>query len=461
MQRDERGLELTTDSGDAVVAFDRTIWSNLEYRLGTAKSLKQMLAADPDFVMGQVLKGYLLSLFGSNAYDAAARECLAFCQARAGTVTPREAAQVAALETLIGGDLRRSTLIWDGILVAHPHDLLALRMQHFALFYMGDAQGLRDAIARVLPAWDEGVPGFGFVLGMQAFGLEESGDYGAAEPCGRRATALNADDLWAVHAVTHVLEMQGRLSEGQEWLSQPLDLWDDRNAFKEHLWWHRALFAFERGDHGQVLALYDTAVRRDRESDFYLNLVNCASLLWRLVFQGVDVGDRWEELADKCEARLADHVLILSDIHFCMALAGAGRIKAIDRQLASLEAFGALPDNTAAATLGPVSLPLCRAIQCFARGDHGAAIELMLPIRRDYACLGGSHAQRDIFSQFLIEAALKDANHKLARALLAERVALKPKSAGAWRSYAQTLEALGDLHAAAEASRQFDQLMMQ
>ncbi len=461
MANDERGLALTTGSEEAATLFDTTIRNNLEYRLGTAKTLKAALAADPEFVMGQCLKGYLFLLFGSNAYMGTVRKCLAFCEARTGEVTPREAAHVAALKALADGDQRKADRMWDQILVEHPRDLLALRLQHFNTFYMGDSHGLRDGIARVLPAWDEAVPGYGFVLGMYAFGLEESGDYANAEKHGRRAVELNGDDLWAIHSVAHVLEMQGRLKEGGDWLSQPLELWDDRNAFKEHLWWHRALFPLERGDFDAVLHLYDEAVRRDKESDFYLNLVNCASLLWRLAFQGVDVGDRWEELADMCESRINDHMLILSDVHFAMALAGAKRFEASERQLALLRNFSTIPANFAAATVRPVALPLCQAILAFARGDHRQAVELLLPIGRDTACLGGSHAQRDIFAQFLIEAALEDKNFKLARALLAERTALKPNSAGTWRKYAEALEGLGDLHGAAEASRQFDEVMMQ
>jgi tetratricopeptide (TPR) repeat protein len=460
MQEDERGLALTTASAEAAEGFDRTIRDNLEYRAGTAKSLKATLAADPDFVMGHCLKGLLFCLFGANAYLETARQSLAACRAGSDGVTARERAHVAGLEALIAGDQRRAGRIWDRILVEHPRDLLALRLQHFNLFYMGDSLGLRNAVAQVLPAWDETVPGHGFVQGMYAFGLEESGDYAAAEKHGRLGVEANPDDLWAIHAVAHVMEMQGRLDDGSEWLSQPLDIWDDRNAFKEHLWWHRALFRFERGDHAEVVRLYDEAVRRDKESDFYLNLVNCASLLWRLRFQGVDVGDRWEELADMCEARLDDHVLIFSDLHFAMGLAGAGRLEAMERQLASLEAFAATPDNFAAATVRPVALPLCRALLAFAGGDPAGAVELLLPIRRDYACLGGSHAQRDIFSQFLIEAALAAHDFKLARALLAERTALKPNSAGTWRKYAEALEGLGDLAGAAEASRRFDRVMM-
>ncbi len=459
MQHDERGLALTTESAEAARGFDRTIWSNLEYRAGTAKSLKATLAADPDFVLGHCLKGLLFTLFGSNAFMEPARQSLAFCQGRLEGVTPREAAHVAGLEALVAGDQRRADRVWDSILVDHPRDLLALRLQHFNLFYMGDSHGLRNAVARVLPAWDEQVPGHGFVHGMYAFGLEESGDYGAAERRGRQSVEANPDDLWAIHAVAHVMEMQGRLAEGQAWLSHPLELWDDRNLFKEHLWWHRSLFFFEQGDYGRVLSLYDDAVHHDKESDFYLSLVNRASLLWRLRFQGVELGDRWEALADMCEARIEDHVLIFSDIHFALGLAGAGRTAAMERQLASLEAFAATPDNFAAATVEPVALPLCRALLAFAEGDHAGAVALLLPIRRDTACLGGSHAQRDIFNQFLIEAALAARDFKLARALLAERIALKPNSAGTWRKYGEALQVLGERDFAAEAARHADAVL--
>jgi tetratricopeptide (TPR) repeat protein len=460
MPVDQRDLILTTESGEAAAAYDSALRDYLEYRAGAAKSLKATLAADPGFVMGHCLKGYFLLLFGSHAFDSKIEQALAFCEPRVGQVTPREAAHITALGAWFTGDMRKAGRIWDEILIDHPLDLLALRLQHFNLFYMGNSAALRDAVARVLPAWDGTTPGCGFVHGMYAFGLEESGDYAKAEAQGCQAVEANPDDLWAIHAVAHVLEMQGRRAEGLQWLSQPLELWDDRNAFKEHLWWHRALYHLEHGDHKAVLALYDDAVRRDKDSDFYLNIVNCASLLWRLRFQGVEVGNRWEELADKCEQRVDDHVLIFSDVHFAMALAGGQRFDALERQRASLEAFADKPNDFAAETVAPVALPLCRAVEAFARQDYARAVDLLLPIRHDTACLGGSHAQRDVFAQLLIEAAIGAGNFKLARALLAERAALKPSSAGTWRKAARVHEALGDLHAAAEASRRFDEVMM-
>ncbi len=460
MPKDERGLALTGESDEAARLFDETIRSNLEYRTGTAKALKAVLEAEPGFVMGRVLQGYLFMLFGSVAFDGKVAEARAAAEAGADTVTARERAHVAALGVWAGGDLKRAERIWDDILIDHPLDLLALRLQHFANFYLGRSRALRDHVARVLPLWGADVPGQSFLRGMYGFGLEEAGDYQAAEREARAAAETNPDDLWAIHAVAHVMEMQGRHKEGLDWLSQPFELWADRNAFKAHLWWHRALFLWEGGDYEAVLDLYDRAVREDKDSDFYLDLVNAAALLWRLEFQGIPVGDRWEELADTCEARIGDGSLAFSDVHFLMALAGAGRRDAAEREIAALTAYAARPDNTSAATMEPVAIPLCQGILAFTRGDYAGAAERILAVRHDTACLGGSHAQRDVFDLFLIEAALRGGKLALARALLAERTAAKPHSVASWRKYAQVLAELGDLPAAAEASRHFDRELM-
>jgi tetratricopeptide (TPR) repeat protein len=361
-------------------------------------------------------------------------------------------AHFAALAAWCAGDLVGACAIWDEIMVEHPTDLLALRLHHFNSFWMGRSAVLRDAVARVLPGWCEDMPGYGSVLGMYAFGLEECGEYVEAEAKGRRAVELNGDDLWAIHAVAHVLEMQGRLRDGMEWLSQPLGAWADRNPFKDHLWWHTALFPLELGEHDRVLDLYDGAVRLDR-SDFYLDIQNAASLLLRLELQGVDVGDRWRELADVAESRIDDHVLAFTDLHFMMALAVGDRAAACRGLLASLQDFAVQPRNFAAATMRPVTVPLCEAILAYAEGEYGRAVDLMLPIRYELACIGGSHAQRDIFAQILIEAALRDGRLKLARALLAERLALRPHSRGTWLKYAQVLDGLDDATGAQTARR--------
>ena len=62
----------------------------------------------------------------------------------------------------------------------------------------------------------------------------------------------------------------------------------------------------------------------------------------------------------------------------------------------------------------------------FADGDYAAAVEAILPVRYHAIRIGGSHAQRDIVNQTLIAAAERSGRWNLARALLAERVGVRP-----------------------------------
>src|SRR3546814_18989297 len=75
------------------------------------------------------------------------------------------------------------------------------------------------SVTRPLYAWDAGVPGYGYVRGLQAFALEETGNYSAAEVAGRDAISRNAGDVWAAHAVAHVMEMQDRPQAGVDWVA--------------------------------------------------------------------------------------------------------------------------------------------------------------------------------------------------------------------------------------------------
>src|SRR3546814_6792939 len=120
---------------------------------------------------------------------------------------------------------------------------------------------LRDRVAQVLPHWDRSTPGFGYVLGMHAFGLEETNHYGRAEESGRRAVAINPRDPWAVHAVTHVMEMQGRLDEGIDRLSSRAHDWAPGNAFAFHNWWHLGLSHLDRGEIDRVSGPYGERLR--------------------------------------------------------------------------------------------------------------------------------------------------------------------------------------------------------
>ena len=216
------------------------------------------------------------------------------------------------------------------------------------------------------------MPGYGYVLGMRAFGLEEMGDYARAEEFGRRAVAIDPSDAWSVHAVAHVMEMQGRPQEGIAWVRENEAHWENRiHNFRHHLWWHQALFHLALDEADAALDLYDNRFRADTASDDVLDIANAASMLLRLHFRGVDAGARWEELAKHAAGRFADGIFPFFDAHYMAALAMAGDRTGVQGHLDAMSARSG--GATADAVYDDVGLPLCEAMRPSARASRSAA----------------------------------------------------------------------------------------
>jgi tetratricopeptide (TPR) repeat protein len=280
-------------------------------------------------------------------------------------------------------------------------------------------------VARALPAWSSDDPGYGFLLGMQAFGLEECGAYSEAEETGRRAIELEADDCWAQHALAHVMEMQARQAEGIGFMEERKANWaQEDNGFAFHNWWHTALYHLDQGNLMRALKIYDQGVR-PQSSEIRLMMLDAAALLWRMHLRGLDTGKRWEELADAYQKGDENGFYAFNDMHAMMSFVAAGRSAAAANLLKAVEASCA-GGGTNAMMAREVGLPIARAIEAYGREKYADAVDLLMPVRYRAHLFGGSHAQRDIVHRTLIEAALRSGNKPLARALASERVSLKP-----------------------------------
>lgn len=442
MYRDARGLDLTTTSEEAATQYNAAVDHYFAYRTDVNDLTKATLAADPAFTMGHVLRGYLMMQFGTAGMAPAARKFLGAAEERAAGATRRERMHVEALRAWTGGRLDEADRHFEHILDENPHDLLAVRMAHYNYFWLGDRENLRRVAERVLPEWDPTIPGYGYLLGMAAFGREECGAYREAEATGRRAIELNPGDHWATHAVAHVMEMEGRHRDGIEWLDGLKAHWEGCNNFTNHLWWHRAMYHWELEQYDTVLDLYDHRFRKD-PSDFYLDIQNAVSMLWRLELRGFDVGRRWEELAEKSRLHLNDLQLPFSDMHYVMALLRAGDRAGARCIIEAMREYGQ-QDTTYAPIVKAVSLPVAEGMASFTDGRFGETVDRLLPLQGELHRAGGSHAQRDVVTLTLIEAALRAERHELALALLDERTRARPTSPGSWQAFARALAATND-----------------
>lgn len=452
MLRDAHGLEVTAANQAAVDSFDQTLISYLAFANDIGLRLKDTLTYDPDFVLAHCFKGYLFLLMGAKALVPRAAKELAIAQAQLARTTPRERLHVKALEAWCMLDLQGATNAWEAAARDHPLDVLAVKMLHYTHFYMGDSQNLRDSVGRVWPAWHDKLPAYGYMLSMRAFGLEETGDYDQALSLGLRAHDINSNDAWAVHAVAHVYEMRDQRPEGLAWLEQCMaggcTQWHN---FRYHLRWHQALVLHEMQHYDKVLALYDGAVFNP-QSDEYLDLANDTSLLLRLEMAGINVGSRWESLAEKIKLRIDEHLLTFVDAHFMMPLATCAPDHA-NQFLVSIDAYMDTAEDTYAGVSQSVARDLCAAVRSYQAGQFDACVEALEPVRSLVHLIGGSHAQRDVFAEMLIEAAVRSGRLPLARSLLFERVSARPRNVRAWNRLAYVLRQLGDVDGAIRAAQ--------
>ncbi|HXQ41336.1 MAG TPA: tetratricopeptide repeat protein [Candidatus Udaeobacter sp.] len=447
--QDRRGVPVSTPNRRALDRYEDAIELFHSYFNDPLAIIDEALAEDPDFVLGHCFRAGLMLSATDKAAEAALEHSVAAGEALWNRANERERGHILAGRAWAQGRFDRAVELYGAILADYPRDSLALQLAHLGDFYLGQSGQLRDRVARTLWAWDESVPGYGYVLGMHAFGLEEMGDYLRAEERGHQALALNRRDPWAIHAVAHVMEMQARLEDGIDWLTGRSQDWAHDNGFAFHNWWHLALYHFDLGDWDRVLAIYDRQIR-PRPSEIALEMVDASALLWRLHLSGAPVGQRWQELADAWAGKAEDAYYAFNDAHAMMAFVGDGRDSAAAALLARLERR-AREAGTNALLVAEVGLPLCRALHAFGHADYRAAVEILLPLRPIAHRFGGSHAQRDVLSLTLLEAAIRAGLGGTARGLASERMELKPRSPLASRFAARARELAGD-HVGAAAS---------
>jgi hypothetical protein len=428
--QDSRGCPIRTTSPQALEHFERALWRMLSFFGDPVADLDAAIAADPAWSLAHTMQADFMLTLTEPALVPKARHALEAARPHLGHATQREQLHFAAAELALAGRWRDASALWDLALRDQPRDMLALICAHLFDFYRGDARNLRARVARVLPDWPADDALYPYVLGMYAFGLEECNVYPQAEAVGRRAVAGDAKVPWAIHAVAHVMEMQGRHAEGMSWLVSRHADWAVDNGLSVHNWWHLALFHLESLQTETALRLYDESIGGSSAS-VNLQWLDSAALLWRLQLLGVDVGPRWTALA----AAWADPIAhagyyAFNDVHALLALLGSGDAARADALLvaaaerASRAPREAAPDNQAMAV--EVGLPMMRGLVDFSRGRMRQCIDRLLPLRGIAHHFGGSHAQRDLIDQTLLAAASNGVDCGVGRALLNERRCAKP-----------------------------------
>ncbi|MEM7616335.1 MAG: tetratricopeptide repeat protein, partial [Pseudomonadota bacterium] len=324
-----------------------------------------------------------------------------------------------ALRDWLAGRPSAAASRFETLLLTEPRDALAMKMVQAIRFVLGQPELMRHAIELVLPVWQDH-PALGYLKGCYAFALEETGDFVAGEKAGREGLLLAPDDAWGLHAVAHVYDMTARAADGLYWLSGQTQAWAHCNNFRYHVWWHIALMHLDLGQIDEVLALYDREIRADKTDD-YRDISNAASLLSRLEIEGVNVGDRWDELATLSEGRTADGAVVFADLHYMLSLIGGGRQTAIKTMLQRMSHDAARYRSEADRITERPGLSAANGLEAYGEGNYAEAFLNLAAARSDMPKIGGSHAQRDVFERLTVEAALRGGFLDAAETLLRDR----------------------------------------
>ncbi len=420
-------LGLITSTGDprSLECFEQAVASLFRGDGNTLPTIERALAHDPAFAAGHCLRAAALVLSGTGTPTAEIAESIAAIECNPAA-NERERRHAAAARQWLHGDVAGAARLYGELLRDYPRDRIALVVAHALDFRLGRPEMLRDRMAAVLSHWDARDSEYGYVLGMHAFGLEETGNYDRALAVAQKSLELIPDNAAAIHVIAHVLEMRGPPDKGIAWLRGTQPIWEGNASFRVHLAWHLALFQLDADAAVDALSTYDGLIAPQLDGG-NSGLVDASALLWRLQLCGTGSQSRWRKVTAFWMRPRTICNRAFELVHAVMALAASKEHARAWQMAKRLEADAMLRARSGKEELA-LARPLATAIMSFCRGDYDAAVESISAIRAAADRCGGSVAQCDLIHLTLLEAALRGHRKPLARTLAAERAQRKPAS---------------------------------
>jgi hypothetical protein len=424
--QDRFGLPLTASSAAAAESYGRAIDLMLSANFGAEALLDAALASDPDFALAHIARARLLAV---QARIAEAKEAAAAARALSDRVTAREARHIETVALAIDGKGKEAMAMLEEHIAEFPRDalVLSLALGVFGLLGFSGRADFHEAQLALLeslaPRWDEDW----WFLTYLGWARIELGDIATGTREVERALALNPKNAYAAHARAHGFYEAGDAAGGAAFVEGWLPGYDRRSQLHGHLSWHLALCELALGNPQRARALYADAIRPAvSHAPPLFNLADSASFLWRWQVYGETppLDGEWEEVAAHVGRFFPRAGMHFADIHAIFAEAATGDEPGARQRIAQareLDSFGHLPQ-------GAIVPDLCAGAAAFARGDYALAAGELGAALPELARVGGSHAQREVFEDTFIAAALRAGQYDKAKARLAERLKRRPSA---------------------------------
>jgi len=413
------GLPITCSDDATRQGIDDFIHGFISFQPKAANILK-VAKADPDNGLANAYAAILYMLFEAPVAPKLAAPFLTNAQS-ARQMTAREAAAVEAAHLFVTGQVPKLIDLCEATVAAYPRDMVMLKLGQYHTFNIGDF----PAMLRIAQKAQPGAADIAYAHGMLAFGYEECHLLDDAEAAARHALSLKESEPWAHHALAHIYLTRGQVSEGTTFLEEMSHHWTDLNSFMHsHNWWHLALFYISAGRTEDLLHAYDSHIW-GLAKDYSQDQVGAVSLLARMEFAGVHVGDRWVDVADHIAKRGADTVNPFLTLQYLYALGRTSRPEA-EALLNAIEARAEDTNQHDHATWRDVVIWAAHGISAHAAGDFDDAIRFLSKALPRLAEAGGSHAQRDLFEQIHLDALIRAGHSSRAQQVLEMRRSYDP-----------------------------------
>ena len=417
--RDRFGMTLSTSSTAAAECWQEGIDRLLSQNHGPELKFQEAIELDEGFA---VAHGCLAYWYQQQARPEEARQTVVHALALASGITRRERQQIEAVSLWINGHGRDSIGLIKEHLSEFPRDGLLLRLAH-RLYMLGCSGAgspnfppeylalLKSVEANCMDEWA--------FLAEYAFAHHETGQLDKAMDLAQRSLDINPTNAVACHSMTHVHFERGDASSGEDFLGAWLRAFDAPASSYVHLSWHLALFELAQGKYQETLDRYEKYIRPSVAAKSMSTLNDSASLLWRLqMYCGTPPPKPWEEVLTIAAPAAESPGAAFRDAHAALAFAGSGDYEAMTKMTSRLRQ--AAEDGNS--FVREVVLPLAQGIEAFAQENYTESVRLMEPVFPQLIRVGGSHAQREVFEDTMLEAYIRAEQFEKAENMLRGRL---------------------------------------
>lgn len=417
--KDRYGMTLSTSDPTAAEQWQEGLDRLLSQNVGPDAQFTAAIECDAGLAMAH---GCLAFWYMQRARPEEAKASIQTARDLAVEVTRRERQQIEAIHSWIQGQGRQALTQLKGHLAEFPRDALLLRLAHLLYNRGCSSVGEPNFPPAYLALLHDCAPhcddDWAF-LAEYAFAHHETGALDASMQYAQRSLERNPLNAVATHSIAHVYFERGDAAGGAHFLGKWLEEFESPASSYVHLSWHLALFELALGQYQHAFERYENDIRPSIVAKSMATLADGASFLWRVHMYGGEPSPYpWEEVCALATPMAERPGLAFPVAHAAMALAAGGDHDALATMMRRLQSKAEQGDTCTRDVL----VPLLQGLTAFATGKYAAAANVLEPICSQLVRIGGSHAQREVFEDTLLEAYLRAEMFDKAEVMLAERL---------------------------------------